>query len=384
MMQLSMSLASAMPRIEGASSEWLAEFGLDPAACKGRTINIVTGPESNVKQLASLFETVQHGKQAQATTILYDRAGTGALFRVHAQPSCSAETCEVAMRRCDTVSYDAAVKEDGTAKVLLEARKPFRVHRASSAFETAYGFEAARLANRTLSIITGPNTDAKALQQMLDGALEGSTRKACLQTYTRCGAELGKGMSCAQATPVVQGGEIKYLLVTIGPSATSCSSARGSDVEFPTAEDFNEPPSLLSSAPMAALPCPGPVKETTTRRRRHRVAPREQKHADAPLCSHGREPTASQCRLLVSVFVLCSLVVLPWDRNCVALLLCCFMLWCALDVLAAHSARQTRMRARGAAKKGRHAVSSQYARDWALLHDHVSLWGEADFSPYTY
>ncbi len=311
--------------------------------------------------------------------MLYDRAGTGALFRVHAQPSCSAETCEVAMRRCDNESYDSAVKEDGRAKVLLEARKPFKVHRASNAFETAYGFEAGCLANRTLSIITGPNTDAMALQRMLDAALEGSTQKACLRTYTRCGAEMGKRMSCAKATPVVQDGEIKYLLVTMGPSATSSSSARGSDLEitFPKAEEFDEKPAMPCSAPMAALPCPGPVRETTACRRLQRVT----SQTNAPMCSHGPEP-ATQGRLLVMVFVLCSLFVLPWDWNCAYLLLCCFMLWCALDVLAAHSPRQTRMRARRAAKKGRRE-GSQYVRDWALLHAQCSPWGEDGFSPYT-
>ena len=395
-MKLTLSLATAVPRIEGASPAWLAEFGLDAAACRGRTINIVTGPESNVKQLASLLEHVQHGKQAAANVTLYDRAGAGALFRVHVQPSCSAKTCEVAMQRCDTVAYDAAVEEDGTAKVLLEARKPFKVHRASSAFETAYGFEAGRLANRTLSIITGPNTDAKALQQMLDGALEGSTRNACLQTYTRYGTEVGAEMSRAQATPVVQDGDIKYLLVIMGPAATgshyhrSSSSEGGSNVEFPNPEDFDEPLALPCPCIMAALPA-RPVRETGMPARRRRdvaapcrlndadAAPSKHNEADAPVSRHQHEH-ASLCRLLVTVFVCCSAFVVPWDAKYLALLLGALMLWCALDVLAAHSPQQTRVRARGAASRGRNA-RSQYAREWALLHENWTL-SDDEFSPY--
>ena len=60
-MQVSLSLASAMPRIADASSEWLAEFGLDLETCRGRTLNLVTGPDSNVQQLTVLLETVQNG-----------------------------------------------------------------------------------------------------------------------------------------------------------------------------------------------------------------------------------------------------------------------------------------------------------------------------------
>jgi hypothetical protein len=72
-MNVSLSMALAMPRIADASPEWLAQFGLDLEACRGRTLNLVTGPESNVQQLASLLETVQTGKQAQANLMLYSR-----------------------------------------------------------------------------------------------------------------------------------------------------------------------------------------------------------------------------------------------------------------------------------------------------------------------
>jgi hypothetical protein len=61
----------------------------------------VTGPESNVQQLASLLETVQTGKEAQTNLMLYSRSGEGSLFCVHAKPSYSVKNCEVAMRRCD-------------------------------------------------------------------------------------------------------------------------------------------------------------------------------------------------------------------------------------------------------------------------------------------
>ena len=413
-MQVSLSLASAMPRIADASSEWLAEFGLDLETCRGRTLNLVTGPDSNVQQLTVLLETVQNGKEAQANLMLYSRSGEGSLFCVHAKPSCSAKNCEMAMRRCDAVSFDAAMQEDGSAKALLEAKKPFKVHHASSVFEKAYGFETVQLKHRTLGIISGPLTDVQALSRMLHRALTGSTGTACLQTYLRNGSEIGDGMSHVQVTPVVQDGDIKYLLVTMGPSSAKLAS-NGSSCPAATARRtskekfaFKLPRDLTLT--MAYRYLPGKARN---RQHRHKhqdpVCVSVCRHADAADSSPQEPATAAfwdssvsdrRCPLnwgeeclfkgktMVVPLMVCGLLLSPRDGNyasLVILILGSLILWCLFDMLAANDpTRKTRVQAKGVERRGQRA-KCKYVRDWALLHAHglEMPWDAQDnYSPY--
>jgi len=431
-MQVSLSLASAMPRIADASSEWLAEFGLDLETCRGRTLNLVTGPDSNVQQLTVLLETVQNGKEAQANLMLYSRSGEGSLFCVHAKPSCSAKNCEMAMRRCDAVSFDAAMQEDGSAKALLEAKKPFKVHHASSVFEKAYGFETVQLKHRTLGIISGPLTDVQALSRMLHRALTGSTGTACLQTYLRNGLEIGDGLLNVQVTPVVQDGDIKYLLMTIGPSPAKGAS-NGSEFESSTFAASGapactqiSPPAMTTSAHEADTgcfdarrhawrqssnfhkSCPAatasgsslPVK-TRNRQQQHK-----QRHADASDSSPQERAMAAiwrrnypyclgeEClvkgKAMVVPFMVCGLLLSPRDSNydsLLILILGSLIFWCLFDMLAANDpTHTTHVQAKGVERRGQSA-RCKYARDWALLHAHDDglemPWASEDnYSPY--
>ena len=215
MLILSLSSASP-PRIEDASSSWCDHFGFELATCRGRTLSLVCGPESNPKTISNLIETALNGQQTQARLVLYTSSGVGALFNVHAQPSSCFQRCELALTRCDALSFEEAAHEDGTVKVLLHARKPFKVAHVSAAFASAYGFAPEVLVNRTLGLIQGPGTDANAWNATLVRALEGHKKKARLQTYTCNGAEIGRDMTKVSVTPIMQGGDVGYLLVAMG------------------------------------------------------------------------------------------------------------------------------------------------------------------------
>jgi hypothetical protein len=392
-------MASAMPRIADASPEWLAEFGLDLETCRGRTLNLVTGPATNVQQLASLLETVQHGKKAKANLMLYSRSGEGSLFCVRAKPSRSAKNCKVAMRRCDALSFAAAIQEDGSAKALLEAKKPFKVHHTSSVFEKAYGFEAVQLKHRTLSIVSGPLTDVEALSRMLHRALEGSTGTACLQTYLRNGSEIGDGMSHVQVTPVVQDGDIKYLLVTMGPSPAKVAS-NGSSCPAATARRTTEEKFAFKLPRDLTLTMAHHCLPGKARNRQHR---HKQRHADAS-DSSPQEPAAAafwdsnvwnggeEClfkgKAMVVPLMVCGLLLSPRDGNyasLVILILGSLILWCLFDILVANDpTRKTRVQAKGIERHGQRA-RCKYVRDWALLHAHglEMPWDSEDnYSPY--
>jgi len=216
-----LSLSSeSPPRIVDASPSWYRHFGFELATCRGRTLSLVQGPESNPKTIRNLIETAQNGQQTQARLVLYASSGVGALFHVHAGPSAYFQRCELALTRCDALSFEEAAYEDGAVKVLLRARKPFKVAHVSAAFASTYGFSPEALANRTLSLIQGPGTDAKAWNAALAGALGGEKRKARLQTYTCSGSEVRRDLTKVRVTPVIHGGDVGYLLVTMGKCKT--------------------------------------------------------------------------------------------------------------------------------------------------------------------
>lgn len=221
-MNLCLSLATSQPRIEYASPEFLKEFGLELAVAQGRTINLILGPNTNSKVLNSVIETVQHGKQAQAQLVLYSRACAGALFNLRAQPSSTGERMVLTLSRCDAAPFAEAAHEDGVVKVLLEAKKPFKVAHVSLAFAEAYCFSPEQITNRTLSMIHGPCTDLQTWNEMLVGALSGAAQAGCIQTYTRYGTE-AEGLTHVRVTPVMGAGGVGHLVVVF-------SSARHSPI----------------------------------------------------------------------------------------------------------------------------------------------------------
>jgi len=238
-MRLTLGLASSTPKIEDVSHEWQQEFGMEAAVCRGRTLNLVLGPDSNAKILSSLLETVQHGKYAEAHVMLYASTGAGALYHLRGQPSSSGEQCELDMSRCDTLSFDEAIREDERVKVMLEAKKPYRVSHVSDAFCAAYGMTAANLSRRTLAMIHGPNTDVPSFTKMLDGAMTGSMQSARIHTYRSDGSEIETRMARMCATPVEKGGVISHILVQMGSRCGSSSvSPMSWDAVLPKEQDL--------------------------------------------------------------------------------------------------------------------------------------------------
>ena len=217
-MIVTLSLVSLPPTIQDACPLWLKTFGLELQFCRRSTLNVVSGPDTNTGELARLIKTVQKGKHAHARIVLYSRVGTGALFYVRAQPSSTSESMELAMSQCDAVSLAEAARsmvkaaEDKSVKVLLQAKKPFRVVHVSSAFVDAYGFEPEETTNRTLSMIQGPTTDLNAWTEMLNGAISGSEQAANIQTYASNGAEC---LTHVKMTPVRSEKDIRYLLIAM-------------------------------------------------------------------------------------------------------------------------------------------------------------------------
>ena len=132
---------TAMPTIVGASQEWLDLMRTEKEMCLGRTINVITGPETNNRLLEDLIKCTQ--KEAQL--LLYPVAtGLKTLCSVRAQEvarsgtSCAQRVCKLTMRPLLTqaVPYQSAVLEDQvSSKMIIEAAEPHHVVHVSNSFE---------------------------------------------------------------------------------------------------------------------------------------------------------------------------------------------------------------------------------------------------------
>ena len=115
------------------------------------------------------------------------------------------------------------MREDERVKVMLEAKRPYRVSHVSDAFSAVYGMTAANLSRRTLAMIHGPNTDVLSFTKMLDGAMTGCRQSARIHTYHSDGSEIESRMARMWATPVEKGGVISHILVEMGSCCGSSS-----------------------------------------------------------------------------------------------------------------------------------------------------------------
>ena len=204
----------ARPRIVLASAEWLAMFGLQAHACTGRTLGVVSGPETESRKLEKLVDTVRLGKRASTATVLYTPLGDSALFAVHAMPGdgpAGQPVCELHVRKGDGVSLEAAMSEDGKCKLVVAACAPFRVLGMTTEFEHVFGFPRELALNRTPGFIQGPETDLVGWLALFDSALAGVAAQQTVNAYTCDGTLISRHMHVC-AVLEARGG-VRYLLM---------------------------------------------------------------------------------------------------------------------------------------------------------------------------
>ena len=210
-LQLVVGLAAPF-RMHAATSAFLDMFQLSAATCIGRSIGLVHGPETNVKLLHSLFETVRVGKEANAMLMFYPSSCKGNLFRVSIEPQSASkdktECCIVSLELVRATPLQDALLPDGRAKVIVSAES--QTVYASPEFETLYGYLWSEIAGRTLGFITGPNTNTALLHKLLKSARDGHSSTHTFFTNTRRGDEL---LTVIEVKPLVEGGLVSHMLL---------------------------------------------------------------------------------------------------------------------------------------------------------------------------
>ena len=179
---------TAPHKIQDVSADLLDLFQLSAAQCIGRTMGVLSGPQTNTQAFAELMQLVATGKRARAVLMLYSCSGAGERFCVSAQPWFSAcgelTSALLELEPCKTLTLKTAALDDGRAKAIVEASQPFRAIFCSPEFEALYGLAEPMVLGRTLNLIHGPTTDQGEWRRMLAAAVDGTQGSARLVTST--------------------------------------------------------------------------------------------------------------------------------------------------------------------------------------------------------
>jgi hypothetical protein len=220
-------------RIEQASADLLDLFQLSAAQCIGRTMCVLSGPDTQQETLMGLIdEAAAFGKQARAVVMLYSRSGAGERFCVTCRPYFSPmrEMVGVMLEMTpfkDPFSLKMAAQDDGLAKAIVQVEAPHRAVFCSPEFEALYGVPEPCVVGRTLNIIHGPNTDQHTWARLLESASCGVADCAILVTATSDCRELE---IMIKMQPIVNAsGFITHVLVVTTPHLSSDNKLCGAD-----------------------------------------------------------------------------------------------------------------------------------------------------------
>ena len=177
-------------RIERASPDLLDLFQLSAAECIGRTMCVLSGPDTHHGTLMGLIdEAAALGKQAHAVVTLYSRSGASERFCVSVRPQWlrHRELAGVLLSLVpvgEMRSLKVAAQDDGLAKAIVGVEAPHRTCFCSEEFKAVFGFCQSWVVGRTLSLIHGPYTDQHAWSQLLNSASRGLSGSAVLVLAT--------------------------------------------------------------------------------------------------------------------------------------------------------------------------------------------------------
>jgi hypothetical protein len=223
-------------RIEQVSPDLLDLFQLSAAQCIGRTMCVLSGPETQQETLMHLIGQAALGKQARAVVMLYSWSGAGERFCVHCRPYFSTQGVPAGVLLDmapfkDSFNLKMATQDDGMAKAIIGVEAPHRTEFCSPEFEALYGLPGPCVVGRTLNLIHGPNTDQLTWRRLLAAAGRGVSESALLVTATSDCRELE---TTIKMLPIINAaGFISHVLVVATPyvSLDSCSPSE-EDLDF--------------------------------------------------------------------------------------------------------------------------------------------------------
>lgn len=238
-------------KILNATGEFLELFELTHSECVGRSLAILSGPETNSGRIVQMIEAARFGKESEATLVLYSRAGAGSYFNLHAKPFGSPSTptgCLLSVLSAHAVTVDASMQDDGTVKAVVDATTLRTVY-VSRGFVEVYGLPSQMVVGRTLNVIHGPGTDLSRWRSMVLASCQGTRSKDYIVTVTHDCREM---LNVAEFRPVInQHGYVSHVLVEILISSPTASGDSSNNSTCKQAMDAPIASSIAHGAPTA-------------------------------------------------------------------------------------------------------------------------------------
>jgi hypothetical protein len=215
-------------RVLDMGREWTQLLGI-VSAVTGRSMNFMSGPETDMTTTRSLVEDAKASEQVAQRITVYTRSGDPVQVRV----SSSRKGETVALRLAQ--SQDTSPVPDAKLESLLQAtfmvEQPHQMCSGTPAFYDLYQFHQYALNNTNdfqppaatddqgcLSEIFGWRTDGQRWKNMIKRAQQGSTVTSCIYTYPSNGNELNTRLIVAP-----QPGHADRLSLTVELESVSCS-----------------------------------------------------------------------------------------------------------------------------------------------------------------
>jgi len=251
-------ISTAAPhRINYASTEWLDLFQFSREEIAGRTLRIVFGPCTCLKELQRVIETAAHGKEAQATLTCYSSAGQGKNVAIKASPiGMDGSACNLTMILSDAISFkDASMAEDAPRAIIALGQRQV-VEFVNSRFTYEFGIPAS-MAFKALRMIQGPRTDAAQFIQAMNETKAGFVQR--LQTYVYT-SECRESLCDVQLQPLLgNNGEISHLVAIFFPLEEFTTAPADFPSAHQSAQVFSAEPAMLP-----AKSCWEPTAATAT------------------------------------------------------------------------------------------------------------------------
>ena len=245
-----------------ASDMFLNLFELTPWTCFGQSLMILAGPETDLDRIMRMVDEARAGKDSDTSVVLYSTAGLGGYYCVHAQPfhnGIEAVGCLLSVVSENAMSWAAAIADDGSAKVVIDAGTCRTVY-ASHAFASVYGIHCSVFVGRTLNLIHGPGTDLGLWRRSIATAVRGARVRSQMVTVTAGAREINTDLEFVpvlndygyvshvliqtlSATPLKSACEAKLVCVAepvmaVGPPCDS-NTARQPHANLPVHSDVN-------------------------------------------------------------------------------------------------------------------------------------------------
>jgi len=210
---LTLKVGRGPSRIVAMGEKWGEILQLCAREVLGRTVGMLSGPNTDLSALQSLFESTPSRSQESMRITFYAKSGDP----VEIEAAASVRAGDEVELRLLQLPGEAGAPVSVSTKIeaTFLSEEPHIVTAATPAFHETYRWDARALASKGLSVLFGWRTDGQRFRNMIKRAQQGAVATSPVYTYPSYGSEL-----CTRLTilPAPKGGNRLCLKVEVLPS----------------------------------------------------------------------------------------------------------------------------------------------------------------------